>query len=84
MAEVKTKKPSELKSKVSEEKKPIGRYHISQDKEKNKWRVKLAGSDKVIKLFNTQKEAIEYVKNLTDNNERGFVVHSKKGKIRKI
>ena len=70
MAELKTKKPSELKSKVSEE--------------KNKWRVKLAGSDKVIKLFNTQKEAIEYVKNLTDNNERGFVVHSKKGKIRKI
>ena len=44
-----------------------------------------AGSTKVIKKFNTQKEAIGYTQNLTDNNDRGIVVHGNRTKrIRKI
>lgn len=79
-----TLRPSEMKKTVSEKKEPIGRYHISLDKEQNKWKVKLADGGKVIKLFNTQKEAIEYAESLCEKNGRGFVVHSKKGKIRKV
>lgn len=79
-----TLKPSETKKTVTEKKEPIGRYHISLDKELNKWKVKLADGGKVIKLFNTQKEAIEYADSLCQKNGRGFVVHSKKGKIRKV
>ena len=30
-------------------------YHVSQRKELNKWQVKGAGSEKAIKLFDTQK-----------------------------
>lgn len=80
-----TKKPNVVSSeKETVEKKRIERYHISQDKEDKKRKVKLAGSEKVIKKFNTQREAINYTQNLVDNNDRGFVVHSRKGKIRKI
>jgi type IV secretory pathway VirB9-like protein len=66
------------------ERKRIERYHISQDPKDKKWRVFLAGSDKVIKKFDTQLQAYGYAQNLSDNNDRGIVVHSKKGKIRKM
>ena len=66
------------------ERKRIERYHISRDPKDKKWRVFLAGSDKVIKKFDTQQQAIDYTKKLTDNNDRGISLHSKKGKIRKM
>jgi len=58
-------------------------YHVSRRPELNKWQVKAAGSDKAIKLFNTQKEAIEYADQLSKNQGGAVRVHSKEGKIRK-
>ena len=58
-------------------------YHISQRKELNKWQVKGAGSDKALKLFDTQKEAIEYANQLSANNGAAVRVHSRAGKMRK-
>ena len=66
------------------EKKRINRYHISQDPKDKKWKVFLAGSTKVIKKFDTQLQAYGYAQNLSENNDRGIVVHSKKGKLRKM
>ena len=74
----------ENKKRIEKERKRIERYHISQDPKDKKWRVFLAGSDKVIKKFDTQLQAYGYAQNLSDNNDRGIVVHSKKGKIRKM
>ena len=78
------KKEAAPKEVATEEKKRINRYHISQDPKDKKWRVFLAGSTKVIKKFDTQLQAYGYAQNLSDNNDRGIVVHSKKGKIRKM
>jgi len=58
-------------------------YHVSQRKELNKWQVKGAGSEKAIKLFDTQKEAIEYANQLSANNGAAVRVHSRAGKMRK-
>ena len=58
-------------------------YHVSRRAELNKWQVKATGSDKALKLFNTQKEAIEYANQLSKNQNVSVRVHSKEGKIRK-
>ncbi|MCR4879455.1 MAG: DUF2188 domain-containing protein [Bacilli bacterium] len=58
-------------------------YHVSRRPELNKWQVKATGSDKALKLFNTQKEAIEYAEQLAKNQNVSVRVHSKEGKIRK-
>ena len=58
-------------------------YHVSRRAELNKWQVKATGSDKALKLFNTQKEAIEYANQLAKNQNVSIRVHSKEGKIRK-
>lgn len=58
-------------------------YHVSQRKELKKWQVKGAGSDKAIKLFDTQKEAIEYANELAAKQGATVRVHSRSGKMRK-
>ena len=58
-------------------------YHVSQRKELKKWQVKGAGSEKAVKLFDTQKEAIEYANQLAANNGAAVRVHSRAGKMRK-
>ena len=58
-------------------------FHVSRRPELNKWQVKATGSDKALKLFNTQKEAIEYAEQLAKNQNVSVRVHSKEGKIRK-
>jgi uncharacterized protein YdaT len=58
-------------------------YHVSKRKEDDMWQVKNAGSEKVLKLFKTQKEAIEYAKKLSDNQDGKMVIHKEDGKIRK-
>lgn len=58
-------------------------YHVSRRPDLNKWQVKATGSDKALKLFNTQKEAIEYANQLAKNQNVSVRVHSKEGKIRK-
>ena len=63
-------------------------YHISLNKDENSefykiWRVRRSNSDKTIKYFDTQKEAIAYAKSLSDKNKTNIVIHKTDGKIRK-
>lgn len=57
-------------------------YHIAKRPD-GKWQVKLANGQIAIKLFATQKEAIEYAEKLAKNQDGSIRVHSVKGKIRK-
>ena len=44
-----------------------------------KWEVKFAGGAKTIKLFDTQKEALAYSKELAKNQDGALLVHNSKG-----
>ena len=54
-------------------------YHVSK-REDGKWQVKFAGGEKAIKLFKTQKEALDYTKQMADNQGGSMLVHNSKGK----
>jgi hypothetical protein len=63
-------------------------YHVTKrenDTEGREWKVFIQGSNKVIKLFPTQLEALEYAKHLCKNKDDGsyVVLHGLDGKIRK-
>ena len=62
-------------------------YHLSKRSEDNKWTIRFAGGKRVIKLCDTQKEAIDYVEALCANNGGTYLVHASrganKGRIRK-
>lgn len=59
-------------------------YHISRSKLiGGQWQVKLATGEKAIKLFETQKEAIEYAKKLVRTQGGSIRIHSMKGQMRK-
>ena len=64
-----------------EEKKPVDfrNYHVSKRAEDGKWQVKFAGGEKAIKLFDTQKEALEYTKKMAENQGGSVLVHASKG-----
>lgn len=59
-------------------------YHISKRKDDNRWQVKAAGSEKALKLFNTQAEAIEYAKKVAGNQDANIMVHKEDGSFRKL
>lgn len=62
-------------------------YHVTKrEKDGREWKVFIQGSDKVIKLFSTQAEALNYAKDLCDNKNDGSYVmlHGLDGKIRKF
>ncbi len=64
-------------------------YHVSkrEDKEGSReWKVFIQGSSKVIKIFETQKEALDYAKSLCKNKDDGSYVmlHGLDGKLRKM
>ena len=61
-------------------------YHVSKrENDGREWKVFIQGSKKVIKLFSTQQEALDYAKNLCKNKNDGsyVVLHGVDGKIRK-
>lgn len=61
-------------------------YHVSKrDNDGREWKVFIQGSDKVIKLFKTQAEALDYAKNLAKNKDDGsyVILHGLDGKIRR-
>lgn len=85
------KKPAAKKSAPkAEEKKPAAKaepkekntasYHLSKRASDNKWQVFRAGSDKVIKLFDTKVEAEEYTKRMAENQGVSYLSHASKGK----
>ena len=74
----KAKKPGE---KVKEEpKKNNASYHLSKRASDGKWQVFRAGSDKVIKLFDTKAEAEAYTKQMAENQGVAYLSHASKGK----
>ena len=56
-------------------------YHVTKQPS-GQWQVKLAGSNKAIKLFPTQREAIAYARGLCESRGGSYRIHSVKGKIR--
>ena len=81
-----TKKPAPKKAEVKKEepkeesKKNTASYHISKRASDNKWQVFRAGSEKVIKLFDTKVEAEEYTKRMAENQGVSYLSHASKGK----
>ncbi|QCZ36649.1 DUF2188 domain-containing protein [Mycoplasma nasistruthionis] len=55
-------------------------WHVSQHDDG--WKVIRQGGVKAIKTFATQKEAIDYAKEIAKNNEGRYVIHGMNGKIR--
>ena len=53
-------------------------YHLVKRSD-GKWEVKFAGGQKVIKLFATQKEALDYSKKMAKNQDGTVLVHNSKG-----
>ena len=57
---------------------PSRQYHLVKRAD-GKWEVKFAGGQKAIKLFDTQKEALEYSKKMAKNQGGSMLVHNSKG-----
>lgn len=55
-------------------------YVVSKRDSDGKWTVKIKGSDKVIKLFNTKVEAEDYTHAMAANQGRAVDVRNSKGK----
>ncbi len=65
-----------------EEKKPVNNgktYILTKRKEDGMWALKYSGGERVIKLFKTQKEALEFTKQRAENNDRAILVRASKG-----
>ncbi|HRX91929.1 MAG TPA: DUF2188 domain-containing protein [Candidatus Izemoplasmatales bacterium] len=78
------KKPEEKKTpKKAAVHKELGRYHVYYRKEDGSWYVKREGSDRILRVLPTQREAIAFatIKAITQNSS--YVVHNMDGKIRK-
>ena len=74
------KKAAKPSAKKPEPKKEATRtYHVVKRPEDGKWEVKFAGGQKAIKLFDTQKEALEYSKVMAKNQGGSMLVHNSKG-----
>ncbi|MCU9932741.1 DUF2188 domain-containing protein [Mycoplasmopsis cynos] len=65
---------------IKKDLKPI--WHITKDKEKDKWRVYREGAERATILFETQKEAIPYARDLAKKNNGTYYIHGENGKIR--
>ncbi len=62
-------------------------YHVSKrDNDGREWKVFIEKSDKVIKLFKTQQEALDYAKELVKNKNDGSSIklHGLDGKMRSV
>ncbi len=77
-----TKTSAKAEAPKAEKKAPASNaaYHVSKRASDNKWQVKIAGSDKVIKLFNTKPEAEAWVNEKSASTGRSVLVHASKGK----
>lgn len=78
--EKKEKAAKEPEEKKDTPKKNTASYHVSKRASDNKWQVFRAGSDKVIKLFDTKVEAEEYTKRMAENQGVSYLSHASKGK----
>ena len=72
------KKPEAKKPTAKKEDVSFRTYHLVKRPD-GKWEVKFAGGQKAIKLFDTQKEALEYSKKMAENQDGKVLVHNSKG-----
>ncbi len=72
------KKPEAKKPAAKKEDVSFRTYHLVKRPD-GKWEVKFAGGQKAIKLFDTQKEALEYSKKMAENQDGKVLVHNSKG-----
>ena len=79
-AETKKAAPAKKPAPKKEEKKTVDfrNYHVAKRPD-GKWQVKYAGGEKAIKLFDTQKEALEFTKKMAENQGGSVLVHASKG-----
>lgn len=90
-APIKVSKPKATIAKAEEkakETKTSGKtiYHVSKrtnDKNDREWKVFIQGSEKVIKIFKTQQEALDYATKLRKDKDTTVMLHGLDGKIRK-
>ena len=54
-------------------------YHVSKRAEDGKWVIKFAGGEKVIKTFDTRREAVDYADVLAYNQDGVVLTHASKG-----
>ncbi|MFA6647946.1 MAG: DUF2188 domain-containing protein [Candidatus Izemoplasmatales bacterium] len=73
----------EIEETVDQDKRELGKYHVLYRKDDNKWYVKREGSDKVLRVLETQKEAIAWATIKALNQDTSIVIHKRDGKIRK-
>ena len=66
-----------------EDTKELGKYHVLYRKEDSKWYVKREGSDKTLRVLETQAEAIAWATIKALNQDTAIVIHKRDGKIRK-
>ncbi|VEU80267.1 DUF2188 domain-containing protein [Haploplasma axanthum] len=87
--EVKKEEPKVVETKDDDkDSNKVVKYHVSQNKDDKspnfkQWRVRKQGSQKTIKYFNTQLEAIEFAEDLAEKAGSSIVIHKVDGSIRK-
>lgn len=64
-------------------KKVLGKYHVMYRSADDRWYVKREGSDFILRVLETQKEAYSWAIIKALPNDIGIVVHEKDGKIKK-
>ena len=86
--ETKKAEPESKQDKKNAPKETARKYHVSLNKDEKSeyykmWRVRKEQSEKTIKHFKTQAEAIDYAEDLAEEADTSVVIHKKDGTIRK-
>jgi hypothetical protein len=81
--EVSSDEPIEEIVAVKVPKKPLGKYHVLFRQSDEKWIVKRENGERIIRVLETQKEAISFATIKALMNNTSIVIHKKDGKIRK-
>ena len=80
-----TKEEPDVEEVKEEEKTPKKRraaMHITKHKDGG-WQVKKEGAKRALRLFGTQKEAIEFAKQVEKEKGTGYIIHKADGSTRK-
>ena len=68
---------------MAEEKRNTGKtYIVSKRESDGKWQLKYTGGERVIKLFDTKAEALEFAKARAENNDHAVLVKASKGQFK--
>lgn len=65
---------------LDQEKKKVTVWHVTP--KGNVWQVKGSGAQRATKIFNTQKEAIEFADELSKKNAGTVLIHKTTGRVR--